>query len=262
MCLYPLKIWTRPNDNPGRPVTVSCGNCIECLRKKSIEWAFRILDECSLYKNNCFITLTYNDEHLPENGSVNHRDYQLFLKRLRKFLNPLKIRFFLSAEYGKKFGRPHYHLIVFGWKPDDMVFFCRENNSTLYRSKVIEKIWTYGFSSVGDVTYDSALYCAKYMQKAQFMDGHKHIQSLPFIQMSTHPGIGYSCVYNVDLAVGKIYRNGKSCSIPRYYLKVMERDGVYLDDFKLKREDTAKVMERCSDLESRRLRAIEFQKRK
>lgn len=288
MCLYPIDIFVKPKrlhnlvplvDNGlfeygvdyRERVTVCCGKCLECQQQKSIEWAFRILDECSQYKDNCFITLTYNDDNLfyedeiaRELGvaSVSRRECQLFLKRLRKMLSPLKVRFFACGEYGRKFGRPHYHLIIFNWFPDDVVYFKTEGKNRLYRSSFLEKIWIKGFSSVGKVTYDTALYCAKYMNKfasdnirRRCKDTYDVMHVLPapsFIQMSNRPGIGYNAVYRCDLKTDRIYRDGKSTKIPRYYLKVMERDGVYLDDFRELRKKQGEIVQRCTDLEAKR----------
>lgn len=301
MCLYPIDIFVKPKrlknlvplvDNGvfeygidyREKVTVCCGKCLECLQQKSIEWAFRILDECSQYENNAFITLTYNDEHLFYSDdvaryagvpSVNRREVQLFMKRFRKALSPLKVRFFACGEYGRKFGRPHYHIIVFNWFPDDAVFFKMEEGQKLYRSKFLERVWSVekknegkieyesiGFSSVGKVTYKTALYCAKYMNKFQSdkykreqkstYDRHVVLPAPSFIQMSNRPGIGYNAVYRCDLKTDRIYRDGKSTKIPRYYLKVMERDGVFLDDFRELRKKQGEIMERCTDLDIRR----------
>lgn len=189
MCLYPRDLWIKPkwlhkdlkllqgdfiehSVDYREHVVVACGKCIECQMQKSREWAFRIMAECSLYEKNCFITLTYNDENLYYNDvgepSVSRREVQLFMKSLRETLSPLKIRFFACGEYGKKFSRPHYHLIIFNWFPDDAVFFQKDGNVILYRSKLLESVWKKGFSSVGEVTLETAKYCAKYLNKLNF----------------------------------------------------------------------------------------------
>lgn len=237
MCLYPVRIRTHSKNGLSQSVTVACGSCLECLRQKSMEWAFRITDECSQYSENCFITLTYNNEFCPRTG-VSRREVQLFVKRLRKALYPRRIRFFACGEYGKRFSRPHYHIIVFNWYPSDAWFFQRDSSGVeLFRSPLVESVWSKGFSSVGKVTFDTALYCAKYMNKYMF-DNRKltDIYNPPFVQMSNRPGIGFDCVYCADLVSDRIYRNGRSIKIPRYYLKVMERDGVFLDGFKERRQ--------------------------
>lgn len=281
MCLYPKTIFVPLKGAYGklkllegvvghpvelkRKVTVACGHCLECLKDKSVEWAFRIVHEASFYSANCFITLTYDDKHMNYNEfgepSVDRREVQLFMKRLRKLLSPQRVRFFACGEYGSKYGRPHYHLIIFNWLPSDIEFFRRDGSDDLYRSRILEQLWPKGFSSVGKLSFQSALYCAKYMNKILF---DKHYLPKPkfeqvvvgpnpsFVQMSTRPGIGFDYVYRVDLKSDKVYVNGRAHKIPRYYLKVMERDGIYLDEFQQRRETVGQKCSEYSDIDSRR----------
>lgn len=249
MCLFPITIRTHPKVGFSETVTVSCGKCLQCLQRASVEWAFRIVHECSQYSDNCFVTLTYDDAHLPSDGSVSRREVQLFMKSLRQVIRPKRVRFFASGEYGSLRGRPHYHIILFGFKPDDLCYLKVDRKGTkLWRSPLIEKCWKKGFISVGDVTYDTALYCAKYMQKFQFITGKKSSLTRPFVQMSNRPGIGYNCVYLSDLESDRIYLNGRSTKIPRYYLKVMERDGIELTDFKYMRRVQGRFISECTDI--------------
>lgn len=214
---------------------VSCGKCIECKMKKSEMWAFRVALEASLYDNNCMITLTYNEDNLPAGQTLSLTDYQKFVKRLRKSIAPKKIRFFGCGEYGERNARPHYHIIVFGWKPADLVKFCIDKKKQqLFRSTHIEKLWTKGFSTVGEVTFDTAKYCALYLQKPP-KDGLLR----PFVTMSkNNGGIGFNAFNHKWLYSDKLYVNGKSCSIPRYFLDKLEKDFAYdLSSFKQKRID-------------------------
>ena len=98
---------------------VGCGQCLPCRINKRREWTFRLELEASLHEHNSFVTLTYADQFLPEDGSVNPRHTQLWLKRLRKVLDPRKVRFFLCGEYGDQTFRPHYHACLFGVGLDD-----------------------------------------------------------------------------------------------------------------------------------------------
>lgn len=260
MCLFPQHITVRPKDAQPYRAVVKCGKCLECFRQQSYEWAFRIVHECSKYERNAFVTLTYNDEHLPESGSVSRREVQLFMKRFRKAVSPLKVRFFACGEYGKKKKRPHYHVIIFGWFPDDAYFWQNDGKIKLYRSSFLEKVWTLGFSSVGSVSFDSALYCAKYMNKVQFYEKspiNRRLyvaggMTLPFVQMSNRPGIGADFAYTADLVSDRIYIGGRSCKIPRYYLKLLEREGVYLDEFKERRIRDGEHRAQFVDLEAKR----------
>lgn len=96
------------------PVTVPCGQCIGCRLDKSRDWAVRCLHEASLYQDNCFITLTYDDAHLDPLGSLNKDDFVKFMKRLRFQYGP-KIRFFHCGEYGTLLNRPHHHACIFNF---------------------------------------------------------------------------------------------------------------------------------------------------
>lgn len=214
MCLRPIYVKTVP-------FPVACGKCIECKVKKSNEWAYRCMLEASLYKENCFLTLTYNEDNYPERGSLSRRDLQLFIKRLRFAIDKkygLKIRYFGCGEYGSRKGRPHYHLIIFGWKPTDLTFLKRDKRGNLlYRSALVESCWTKGFSSVGEVTLETAKYTAVYMQKVFDQSLKK-----PFVCMSLKPGIGANAVFPNVLDSLKIYYRGKYIKLPRYYMKVLE----------------------------------------
>lgn len=261
MCLYPKTIPVRRvGADHYEPVTVACGKCVECLQQHSNEWSHRIVDECKLHEQNCFITLTYNEQSKPTDGSLCRRDLQLFIKRLRKHVEPLKLRVFYCGEYGKKALRPHYHVIVFGWKPDDLFFWQKDKSgSILYRSPQVEKLWTFGYSSVGDVTVDSAKYCAKYMQKLQKLpDGLVK----PFIGMSNRNGIGYGAIDPNSLTSDRIYHNGKSVKVPRYYLKVLEREGHDLTEFKSRRQLVGEMREKTVDLQKKREKAYKFAKKR
>lgn len=229
MCLNPLWI------NKQR-MHVPCGKCVECIVNKSKEWAFRITLESKLYDKNCMITLTYNENNLAT-PSLERRDVQLFLKRLRKKINNDKIRYFGCGEYGSLHGRKHWHIIIFNYDFPDKYFFCTDNKGTkLYRSKTLEDLWTFGFSSIGEVNFDSAKYCAIYLQKKELGDRKR-----PFVFMSLKPGIGADCVTLDWLLSDRIYHNGKYIKIPRYFLAVLERKyNISLDWLREKRKDKSK----------------------
>lgn len=222
MCLFPmeLKVQRKGTDFLSK-VTVGCGHCTECLKKKALEWSVRIMDETKSHSENCFITLTYNNENLPAYGSLKKRDFQLFMKRLREHLEPRRIRFFACGEYGKRGKRPHMHAIIFGWCPTDLVYLKTDNGIKLYRSLELEKIWSFGYSSVGMVTQRSAMYCAKYMQKLNAEVPPE--KEKPFLLMSRRPGIGFNAISEKSLLTDSVYANGVRVNVPRYYLKVLER---------------------------------------
>jgi len=97
-------------------IHIRCGMCNGCKADHARDWAIRCYHESQMHHVSCFVTLTYDEEHLPACGSLDKRDLQQFWKALRKKLN-VPIRYFAAGEYGTKKGRPHYHAIIFGWMP-------------------------------------------------------------------------------------------------------------------------------------------------
>ena len=131
-----------------RKVIVPCGRCTGCRLKYAAQWAMRCMHESQLHSRNSFITLTYNNENLPADKSINKEEMQKFFKRLRKKLGNNSIRYFACGEYGDKTSRPHYHAIIFGedFSNDRTVHTKSKTGDLLYRSKNLEKIWTKGHS--------------------------------------------------------------------------------------------------------------------
>ena len=213
------------------PVTVPCGQCVGCRLERSRQWAIRCHHEASLHENNCFITLTYANEHLPNNGSLDLSHQQKFFKRLRKKYGP-DIRFYACGEYGAKYGRPHYHACVFNHDFEDRTLWKTTNEVPLYRSKSLETLWPYGHSSVGNVTFQSAAYVARYIMKkvtGELADDHYthvdqngeiHDRKPEYTTMSRRPGIGALWLkkYNKDVYPDDfIVLNGKKYRPPKYY---------------------------------------------
>jgi len=161
-----------------RPVSVPCNGCIGCYLERARQWAMRCTDEASLYQDNSFVTLTFDPKVLVKRGrGLDHRDWQLFMKRLRKFMGTEQmIRFFMCGEYGEKFGRPHYHGLLFNLAfPDRVYLKTTQSGEKIYTSKSLEANWPFGYSSVGDVTFGSASYVARYhVKKAQGIVGKDH----------------------------------------------------------------------------------------
>ena len=160
------------------PLEIPCGQCIGCRLERSRQWAIRISHEASLHEHNSFITLTYNNENLPKDLSLDVTHFQKFLKRLRAhtedpdsdlYPNILsqskKPRFFHCGEYGEKFARPHYHACMFDLDFADQKHWKTINGNKHYTSETLEKIWPFGFSTIGDVTFESAAYVARYVTK-------------------------------------------------------------------------------------------------
>lgn len=174
-------------------VPCGCGQCLPCLINRRRIWSHRILLESYKHFDSCFVTLTYDDEHCPKDGSLVKEDYQLWLKRLRKVLSPKKIRFFLSGEYGEESGRPHFHVALFGVDR----FVAGGDDGC---SGVVRDTWKLGFTYVGELTYESAQYIAGYVtKKLGFGKNGTKLKGRvsEFSRMSLRPGIGRPAVVNV-----------------------------------------------------------------
>ena len=272
-CFRPLHGWRakRANPNGSRsvvfnrahgfsdlPVTVPCGQCIGCRLERSRQWAVRCVHEAQLHEDNCFVTLTYDDEHLPVDGSLKVRDFQLFMKRLRKTLAPRKLRFFHCGEYGDENWRPHYHALLFGFDPPDKMFYTSKGGNTLYLSAQLQEIWGRGFVTVGNLTFESAAYVARYCVKKVTGDdaaahyqvcdpdtGEIHQVAPEYVTMSRRPGIGADWLEKFS---GDVYPHdevivrGKPARPPRAYDKwLAERDVEMMEAVKRKRVADAQV---------------------
>jgi hypothetical protein len=213
---------------------VPCGRCIGCRIDKTREWSTRIAHEASLHDENSFITLTYRDEDLPDDYSVRVRHLQLFMKRLRKIIAPVKVRFFACGEYGEQNGRPHYHVILFGYGfPDKVVWRQTKSGHLQYRSEILEKAWTQGHCEIGTVTKQSGGYVARYVIKkvggAMAPDHYQRIHPITgelcwvvpeFMCCSTNPGIGGNFIdkFASDaFPSGFLVQDGQKVALPKYY---------------------------------------------
>lgn len=261
------------------PVCVACGQCIGCRLERSRQWAIRCVHEAQMYDESAFITLTYDDKHLPEDRGLKKKDFQDFMKRLRKHIEPKKIRFYHCGEYGETTLRPHYHALIFGYDFRDKVDFKDGvNGDRIYTSKTLEDIWGYGFCTVGTVSFESAAYCARYVVKKITGDAaeehYRRVDAetgeiyhlLPeYTTMSNgggkegKGGLGMEWLrrYGADVyPEGEMVLRGKVMQPPRYYDKLFE-----LDDpkgmRKIKRERARVGIEHVEDQSYERLRVRE-----
>lgn len=223
----------------GQPsfITVACGKCVGCRLQRSYEWSLRIVHENKLHDvDGSFITLTYDDEHVPSDYGLHYEDFQLFMHRLRKRM-PGCGRFFMSGEYGDQFGRPHFHAILFNCQFPDRKFWKTQDGNNYYTSEILSGLWmNKGFATIGDVTLSSAGYVARYAMKKisgatdvyQFadVDGEVHDRVPPFCHMSLKPGIGYEWFqrYHSDVfPADHLVFDGRKFPVPRYYTKLWEQ---------------------------------------
>jgi hypothetical protein len=211
------------------------------------------MHEAQLHQNNCFITLTYNDEHLPEDKSLHHEDFQKFLKRFRKSIAPAKIRYYMAGEYGENFGRAHFHACIFGYDFYDKKLFKRTaSNSLIYTSEHLSTLWPYGYATIGDVNFESAAYVARYvMKKITGKNSEKHyttidpqtgelqIKKPEYNKMSLKPGIGAKWLekYKTDVYPNDyVIVQGRKQRPPRYYDKILKNTNPFeMDEVELKR---------------------------
>jgi len=223
---------------------VPCGKCVGCSLERARQWAIRCKHEADMHEENAFVTLTYNDENLPENGSLVKRDVQLFFKSLRKKTGK-KIRYFYCGEYGPKLSRPHYHALIFGYSfPDRQLF--KEHPFRWYRSKELEELWKHGFSTIGEVTGASASYVARYTLKKVYGKDAKSwygTKQPEYIGMSRMPGIGarWFDKFHQDIYPAGVYiHNGVPTPPPRYYdLLYGKKDPARLEQIKRERSRKA-----------------------
>lgn len=240
-------------------INLPCGQCIGCRLERSRQWAIRCVNEAQLHENNCFITLTFSNEYISEQlgypdeyglWSLDVVPFQKFMKRLRKKYGD-GIRFFHCGEYGELTNRPHYHAILFNHDFSDKYFWKFNNGFRLYRSPSLEKLWPYGNSLIGDVTFESAAYVARYVMKkvnGEEAEEHYNGRKPEYITMSRRKGIGYdwlmkygSDVYPHDYVV---VRDGIKCRPPRFYDKIYDIiDPDLMDDIRRKRVENGKKYE-------------------
>lgn len=270
-CYSPLKGWKDP-DTGGlcfdrkagtEKMDVACGQCLGCRCDRARHWALRIAYEQDLHDSSCFVTLTYrnkeecttdqlrNGYHIPADWSLSHKDVQLFLKRLRKKVG--KVRFYMCGEYGSrcihdldvdvyphdtcKVGRPHYHLCLFGFAPP----LGEPVTNNVYACPFLDDIWKHGFTSVGELTFQSAAYVARYvLKKVTGKNAEDHYMRIDettgeriwlqpeYSQMSRRPGIGYEWFqkYHDDVYPSDevpLPGGGVAKGTPRYYDKLLEK---------------------------------------
>lgn len=246
----------RPSNEWALLAEVPCGQCIGCRVEKARQWAVRCVNEQQLHERSSFITLTYNNAHLPKDGSLNVKHWQKFAKRLRKQQGPF--RFYHCGEYGGKTRRPHYHACVFGldWA-SDRILLKQDGDNKTYTSKSLEDTWGMGFVSVSDMTFATANYVARYCikkingERAQehyenvdTNTGEVHTLKPEYTTMSRNHGIGEGWYrkYKTDIyPCDFIVSNGRESRIPRYYDDLLKKeDPAQLEQIKAARTERAK----------------------
>lgn len=281
-CYHPISAYRAPGgeikfSRPGafvdRPLTLACGQCIGCRLERSRQWAVRIMHEAQMHERNSFITLTYDKDHLPADGSLNVKHYQNFTKAFRRHLvavdelQPKKpkqeLKYFHCGEYGDLNARPHYHSAILGQNfiHDRIPQKTTEAGFTLYTSETLSALWPHGLHRIGDLSFESAAYVARYILKkvtgsraddhyAHKIDldtGEVHYRKAEYTTMSRNPGLGKSFF---DKYFEEIYRddeiivNGKPGRPPKYYDQLMEKkDADLMTKIKQKRVAQGEIHE-------------------
>ncbi len=249
---YPIVFKAGPSAYEAQEVP--CGQCIGCRLARSLMWATRCYHESMGHDVNCFITLTYSPEFMPEDGSLVKRDFQLFLKRLRKSIAPVRVRFFMCGEYGEQLLRPHYHACLFGYDFADKELFSRSGGCDLSISESLGELWPFGFSTVGEFTFETAAYVARYCvkkvtgelarehyERVDVETGELVLLQSEYTTMSRRPGIGRYWFEEFGDEVfpsDEVIINGKVASPPRYYADIFEfHDPEGMDFVRAKRKD-------------------------
>lgn len=253
------------------------------------------MHEAQMHDFNSFLTLTYDDEHLPENSTLCHRDIQLFFKRLRSTLGRMKrnlsdagwlgllvskttiasgtIKYYMAGEYGSgdNTERPHYHACLFGVDFKDKSYFTTRGDNDLYTSDILTKLWRQGHCSIGTLTFESAAYVARYVMKK--MNGklakahYERIDPLSGEIIRKHPeynrmskGIGKTWIekYQADVYPhGKTVVNGREINAPRYYDKQFAKlnEQTFQDETQWTRQENAQLFAAHQTPERRAARA-------
>lgn len=256
-CLFPISGWRSRERHPvtkrrnivysfrkglqDQKITVPCGRCISCRLEKSRQWALRCSKEASLYEQNCVVTLTYANEHLPPGGSIQMEDVQKWMKRLREHYGGKKIRSYGCAEYGEKYGRPHYHVILFNHdfsdKKIDLGMQGLKPEHKYFTSETLDELWGMGKTQIMDCNFETAAYVARYVTKkisgpaAENHYGGKMPERS--VCVSRRPGIGNEWyklnkqhIYNQDT----VYERGVPMRPPKSFDRQFEIENP--DDYK------------------------------
>lgn len=243
--------------NPKLLSGLPCGQCIGCRLERSRQWAIRCVNEASLFQENSFITLTFDDESLFKRSnpmSLDMKEFPDFIKRMRRrFSDPQDslfrpsfseylpldvrdtVRYYMCGEYGDLFKRPHYHSILFGVDFSDKVLVKIKDGKRYYTSPSLSLLWPFGMHIITDVTFDTCAYVARYIMKKslgkdawknyfQYLDentgelvGHRIPE---YTTMSRRSGIGKEWLdkYLQDVyPKDKIFMRGRGYSKPPKY---------------------------------------------
>ena len=237
-----------------------CGSCDGCRLKKAQDWSIRCVHAASFHKHNYFLTLTYNDQHLPKEGVV-RKHVARFIKSLQRKFNRhrrsvglpyYKFEYFYCGEYGENASmRAHYHVCLFGLELTDLVPFKRSKRGNLtYKSSFLEECWYRGYVDVGFFTPSAAKYTAMYIQKSKRerqmgrthwvrdRNGFSYERNNEFSGSSKSLGLNFLKKWTSDIfpsdncAISEVQKDGtkktRLFSSPAYYLRKLKEISIDL----------------------------------
>lgn len=250
MCTQPLTAYNNPEK--GRPIfgwagvkqgltklELPCGKCPECQKDYYTAWASRGSRELLQWETSVFITLTYDEKHLPANNSLDKKEIQDFIKRVKKHFcshrdNPIRQTY--CGEYGTKTLRPHYHAILYNCDfKDKKKHYISDGNHQVYTSELLTRLWGKGHAEFGYAEPESIAYVYKYILKKKTRkekkqplvierDGITYEVAHEFIESSRNPGIGAIARESKSIKKGFLSVNGHKKKIPKYYLEWLKKN--------------------------------------
>ena len=209
------------------PITIPCGHCIACRLAKAKEWTTRVCIEALDYENSYFITLTYDEAHMPYDGQLSKRDLSLFIKRLR---HKISFKYFACGEYGDEkistigIARPHYHLIILTNDELKLKSLAKPNS---FISQEIAETWKFGFHEVCYADEGCISYTAGYVYKKQIRNKNDDQKVKPFVTCSDQPGFGFNYFLKHKQSIldtKKVYVHGKSNNVFKYIWRKLSEE--------------------------------------
>lgn len=248
-CTSPKTVWENPEGGrpifslwsgvaPGREFLIGCGKCLGCQLDRSSSWATRAVHEARYFDRKCFLTLTWRDEDMPGNPGEARYEIRKFQVRFRKEFGSGH-RFFGCMELGKQFCRPHGHLLVYGedFKAGAFAVPGGSREHPLWSNPVLDRLWPFGFASVGELTQESASYVARYVVKKVGQPSTVRLVHpvtgevaewptvyRPFYPLRPALGVRFLEEFSEDVWSGLRARGGARIPIPRAYSKRLKAD--------------------------------------
>lgn len=252
-------VFRKDKSETGVALKIPCGKCSGCRLEQSRQWAMRCMHEKRMHTSagSAFLTLTYDDHHIPADYGLDKRHLQLFMKRLRK-QRPEGLRFYACGEYGEQFSRPHYHVLLFNtcFPDQKKLLQLSQGGHEQYTSKELDTLWGLGQTRIGQVSFESCAYVARYICKKSGAKSEDPLQRNPeFTVMSRRPGIGTAYfekyadeIYTHDSVIVR----GHESSPPRFYdTKFGARSADALEEIKKARRRKIMKLSKADNTQAR-----------